>query len=118
MGKDFVRGVDAKPALTRGVSEAGKINSRGEYDPMSEAITAHASVPLACVARNSPVEISRNAAPTVSPCAQVAARYTDSRGSSNCGSTGVPGVTMRTTSRRTNFFAFEGSSVCSQMATR
>ena len=30
----------------------------------------------------------------------------------------VPGVTMRVTSRRTNFVAADGASICSQIATR
>ena len=52
---------------------------------MSAAIRLQASLPIACVARNSPVEMSRNAAPTFSPRAHKAARYVDSRGSNLSG---------------------------------
>ncbi len=52
-----------------------------------------------------------------------AIRKLDSDGASNLSSVMVPGVTSRTTSRRTTdfeprFFASAGSSICSQTATR
>ena len=50
------------------------LHSRGAYDSISATIFSQASFPEAWVARNSPVEISRKAAPTVSPCAQTAPR--------------------------------------------
>ena len=108
----IVRSLDKTRPITSALNNHNWDYSRSAW------IRDQASRPDASVTRNSPVETSRNAAPTASPVAQTAARNTDWRGSSSCGSIGVPGVTTRTTSRRTSFLAFEASSVCSQIATR
>jgi hypothetical protein len=73
-----------------------------------------------------PVERSSQAAPTVSPDRSPSgARASSQAGraaSSKVSSVTVPGVTSRTTSRRTagalRFFASSGVSICSAMATR
>src|SRR5687768_5414762 len=58
------------PALIKVASEVRKNNSRGAYDSISARIFSQALGPLSCMARNSPVEISKKAAPTVSPALQ------------------------------------------------
>ena len=78
-GSGAVCAFPVRPAFINGASEAGKSSSRGAYDSMSARIFSQAPAPLSCVARNSPVEISRKAAPTVSPALQTAPRKTASR---------------------------------------
>ena len=77
--------------------------------------------------RNAPVEMSIQAsakACSAPPFTRPSAiRKLDSDGASSLSSVMVPGVTSRTTSRRTTdlpprFFASAGSSICSQTATR
>ena len=117
-GRSLAGSLTPRHCSTSRFIASGQTISRGAKLSIVSQIFDHALVPETCVARNSPVETSRNAAAKLSPSPHSAARYTDSFASSSCGSIAVPGVITRTTSRLTSFVPRPAGSACSQIATR
>jgi hypothetical protein len=92
--------------------------SRGPVAAISSRSRAQQSGPDHSATENSPVVGSSHAAPSRPSPAATATTKEASPGSTAEASSWVPGVTTRTTSRRTTPFAVRGSSICSHRATR
>ena len=137
----FTRAEIGAAAIALGYVERTQIEARPALSPPSRrirganislgsirAISTLSPASSASLNENAPVEISSAARPNEARASPALTRCTATRilarpGSSNLSSVIVPGVTRRTTSRRTTdlfprFFASAGSSSCSQTATR